>query len=137
MTARTTAWLLTLAGLGMWASSLPHAFAAWPHFRAVLESAGVASAVVGAVGAGWLWGSVAMLAFGAITLGQGWGVARGRQPDVAVLWPVALAYVGFGGLAFVLRDFNPHYLGFVLPGVLVVVVLLVSPAPSKASSGAS
>lgn len=67
---------------------------------------------------GWLWGSAT---FGALGLGVLWAALRwraGHDPRPAVL-PAALALVTFGTAAFVARDLNPHFLGFVGLGLLV------------------
>jgi hypothetical protein len=105
-------WVLVAAGLA-------HAFAGWPPLRATLEAGGVDSDVIGALGAGWLFGSAAMLAFGAALVAMAGDVRRGASGSTAPAWAIAAALAGFGVAAWVLRDFNPHFLGFMAMGALV------------------
>ena len=65
---------------------------------------------------GWLFGSVAMGAFGAIALVAGLGVPGGGYVSALI---VGLAYGGFGAVTYALHR-DPHFLGFVVIGLLVV-----------------
>lgn len=73
--------------------------------------------------AGWLWGSVAFFAFGISVLVAARLWRHGQDPRPSVL-PVAVALVGFGACAFVARDCNPHFLGFVGLGLLIGLPML-------------
>ena len=68
---RAAPLVLALAALGMALCSLPHALGAWPHFRAGLVALGADARLVGAIGSAWAFGTVMMLASGAIAVGVG------------------------------------------------------------------
>lgn len=87
--------------------------------RAALDDAGAGAPLVGALAAGWLFGSVSMLAFGCIVLSDGLDAARGRPVATRPLWIIAAAYLLFGIAALVARGANPHFLLFVVTGLLV------------------
>jgi hypothetical protein len=106
-------------GLLILASACAHGFLGWPLFRGRLQTAGVEPDVVAALAAGWYSGSASMLAFGGIVLQQAVRQPTGMAVQPGPLWVVAAAYLAFGSLAFVLRDLNPHFLAFVVTGVLV------------------
>ena len=120
--------LLALAGLGMGLSALPHAFGAWPHFRGGLVALGADARLLGAIAGAWAFGTVMMLACSAVVLAQARRAWRGEPPSRSTLWPIGLAWLGYGLGAFALRDFNTHYLGFVACGAAVSVALVLARA---------
>ncbi len=126
---KTRAILGLLAGLLLIASAGGHAFLGWPPFRTLLEQAGVDADAVAALSVGWYFGSVAMLAFGAIVLLAAVQAMRGERAANGSLWIIAAAYAGFGLTVYVLRDFNPHFLLFVVTGLLVGAVAALKPPP--------
>ncbi len=109
------------AGVVLLLGGLAHGFFGWPPLRSALVAAGVDPQVVGALAVGWYFGSAAMLAFGVVLLQSAWRVHRGNQTAADPARTVAITYVVFGAVAFVARDFNPHFLFFVLTGLLVGV----------------
>jgi hypothetical protein len=111
--------LLILGGVLLVLSAFAHAFAGWPPLRAALESHGCSGELIGALGAGWTFGSVSMLTFGALVLCDGIRLRRGALVSVAAAPAVGAAYVAFGATAWLLRDLNPHFLLFVLTGLLI------------------
>ncbi len=120
-----------LAGLLLVTSAGTHAFLGWPPFRELLGDAGVDADVIAALSVGWYFGSVAMLAFGAIVLLAAAHALRGERAATGSLWVIAGAYTAFGATVYVIRDFNPHFLLFVATGLLVgaVAALKAPPAP--------
>ena len=120
---RAAPLILALAALGMALCSLPHAFGAWPHFREGLSGLGADTHLVGAIGSAWAFGTVMMLASGAIVGAQAWRVWRNEPLHAATLWPLGLAWMGYGVTAYALRDFNTHYLAFVACGAALLVAL--------------
>lgn len=130
-----------VSGAAMMLSAAAHWIGGWGGYAAYFSDAAVSPHVdgdiVGGLHAGWVWGSFAMLAFGCIVLGQAWRAWRGLAIDRAVVGSVALAYVGFGAWACVLRG-RPHFLAFVLTGLFVAVLLRSRPAvPGASEAGAS
>ena len=120
---RATTLLLALAALGMALCSLPHALGAWPHFREGLVALGADPYLIGAIGSAWAFGTVMMLASGAIVGAQAWRAWRDQPLHGATLLPLGLAWAGYGLAAYALRDFNTHYLAFVACGAALLVAL--------------
>ena len=116
--------LVLSAGALMVLSSAAHAFLGWPPLRGDLKSAGVAESLMGALAVGWYFGSVAMLAFGAITLRSGLLLRRGDRSGVTPVRIIAACYVVFGVITFVSRNFNPHFLVFIVTGLLAGIPVL-------------
>lgn len=101
------------------ASALAHGLIGWPAFHQSLSAEGVDATLLGALAVGWYFGSAAMLAFAFIVASQAVRRLKGRPVDRSSLGGIAVMYLVFGSAAFVLRDFNPHFLLFVVTGVLV------------------
>ena len=116
--------LVLLAGALMVLSSAAHAFLGWPLLRDDLKSTGVAENLAGALAVGWYFGSVAMLAFGAITLRSGLLLRRGDRSGMTPVRIIAACYLVFGVVTFVSRNFNPHFLLFVITGLLAGIPVL-------------
>jgi hypothetical protein len=112
------------AGLVLVASGLAHGIAGWPGLGAALNAAGMDQNTVGAIAAGWYFGSVAMLTFGVIVLSMTWKILRGQSPEMCSAGIISIAYILFGVVAFVLRDYNLHFLVFIGTGVLMGVFAL-------------
>ncbi len=114
-------WTGFLAALVLAAGGLAHAFVGWPAMHVGLEQAGAGEELLGAIFVGWAWGSSSMLAFAAVVGFASWRLSRGHRPPVGALWIVALLYLLFGTSAYVGRDYNPHFLFFVVSGALVAL----------------
>jgi hypothetical protein len=122
---------LSLCGSAMVLSALPHGLAAWPKFQADLNALNAGDTLTGALHAGWLFGTMMMVVCGSIVLGQAWQLAKKNVLSHAALWPIAIGYMGYGVAAFLLRDFNTHYVGFISTGVLLGAVLLLDRSSAK------
>lgn len=103
-------------------SAAAHALGGWPAFDGPLRQSGLDPELRAGLAAGWYFGSVAMLVFAAIVLHAAWRLARGEAIDRVPLLATGIGYAAFGLAAFVLRDFRPHFLLFVLTGALVLAV---------------
>jgi hypothetical protein len=117
----------TLGGISallLVASSAAHAFLGWPAFEDALARQGVDGATRGALAVGWYFGSVAMLVFGVIVLSDTAMIWRGRPVDPKHLWAIAGGYIVFGLVAWLTRDLNPHFLLFLVTGLLVAGLAL-------------
>ncbi len=117
-------FLVLLAGALMILSSAAHAFLGWPPLRGELRTAGVAENLIGALAVGWYFGSASMLAFGAIVFRSGLLLRKGDRSGVAPVRMIAACYVVFGLATFLSRNFNPHFLVFVINGLLAGAPLL-------------
>ncbi|HSR15793.1 MAG TPA: hypothetical protein VLL51_08575 [Gemmatimonadales bacterium] len=110
--------IVQLAGVLMLLSALAHGLMGWPAMAAELAQTAASPDLVAGLGAGWLWGSVAMAVFGTITLGAGARLRHGNRSGIPALLAIGLGYVAFGGWAFAARDFEPFFLLFVLTGIM-------------------
>lgn len=118
--SRVSSVSLVIAGLLLLLAAGAHAGLGWPAMRAELTTLSASPDLVAGLGIGWLFGSVAMAAFGAIALSAGLGaVTSGGR----VFWAsliVGLAYGGFGLATYAIYR-ESHFLGFVAIGLLAVV----------------
>ena len=127
MKTRTViAWI---AGMLLLVSGLAHAFFGWPPLRNALQQVNVDADLIETAKIGWLFGSVAMFAFGLIVLSRAVQLSRGRQGDRAPALVIGICYVAFGLAAFIGTGRNPHFLGFILIGVLVTATALAGRKP--------
>lgn len=109
----------TLGGLLLVISSGAHAFLGWPPLGRDLSAGGIEAGVVRAVSTGWYFGSVAMLALGLLVLWMVGRARRGLAGGTGGAWIIAAAYGGFGAVAFVAQDLNPHFILFIVNGLLI------------------
>jgi hypothetical protein len=110
--------LALIAGAFMLLSALVHGLLGWPAMRGELAKAGAAADLVGSLGAGWLYGSAAMAAFGAIVVVAALRLRRGDRSGVFALRTISACYLVFGLAAFVWQGFEPFFLNFVVIGAL-------------------
>lgn len=116
--------LVLAAGALMLLSSVAHGALGWPAMRAELERAGAGDDLTGALSAGWYFGTAAMAAFGVIVVICGLRLRRADRSGTPVVLAVAACYLVFGLWAFLLHDFNPHFLLFVATGLLAGIPAL-------------
>jgi hypothetical protein len=121
-----------LAALGMLAGAVPHALSGWPALQAALAPYGVDAGTLGALSAGWYWGSVTMLALGLVGFFVYLDLRRGRATARRYGLAAGGAYLAFGLAAYVGRDFNSHFLFFVVLGALMCGAVAAWPAPANA-----
>lgn len=116
-----------LAGVLLVLSALAHAFFGWPAMTEALDDAITDDAgavdLVGALAVGWHFGSMAMFVFGLIVL----RIAI-RDADSCSARFIAVGYLVFGLAAWLARDLNPHFLLFIVTGVLLSVFSFSKPA---------
>lgn len=120
-------WRSVLAGIAaalMILSSGAHTFMGWSALRAELAPTGASTDLQQALGFGWRFGGVAMIAFGLIVLSTLAGLRREPRTTRQPLLVVALAYAGFGTWAFVSSGLDPFFLVFVVPGAMLLPAAL-------------
>jgi hypothetical protein len=111
---------MTAAAL-MIASSGAHSLFGWAELRGELEQTKAPGDLILALSLGWQFAGTAMLVFGCIVMELYFLRLRGKP---ASLWPAAfigVAYVAFGACALLMSRFDPFFLVFVVPGVLLLV----------------
>ena len=99
-------------------SSFAHAFLGWPAMHDVLQTTNTNSDLIGAMSVGWHFGSVAMFTFGCIILFTAVEVWQEKNVQRGYIFIISLAYLLFGSVVFVVRNYNTHFLLFVITGVL-------------------
>src|SRR6185503_18768864 len=108
-----------IAGMLLVLSSLAHGFLGWPPLRNALQQVDADADLIETVQVGWLFGSVAMFAFGLIVIARAVQLSRGKGAERAPALVIGICYVTFGLVAFIGTGRNPHFLGFILIGALV------------------
>lgn len=116
---RAAPWLLLVTGILLILSAGAHAFLGWPMLRGELQKSRVDDGLIQGVGIGWLYGSAAMLTFGALVLTAWWWTRTGRIVAATVSALISLLYLGFGTWALLESGFEPHFIGFVVIGLLL------------------
>lgn len=119
-------YLVLLAGVLTVLSSIAHAALGWPAMNAELARAGAGPDLVEGLEAGWLFGSVAMAGFGCVLLSGALRLRRGDLSGRTSILIVAACDVVFGLAACFMRGFNPHFLLFVITGLLAGIPVLVN-----------
>jgi hypothetical protein len=107
-----------LAGVVMLVSAVAYGLMGWPTMSEGLTQAAASPDLIAGLQAGWYWGSVSMAVFGAITLIAGGRLRHGNRSGVPILLAVGAGYLIFGAAAFLLHGHQPHFLLFVLTGLL-------------------
>ncbi|MGE4070005.1 MAG: hypothetical protein AB7E72_02420 [Lysobacterales bacterium] len=120
MNRRLQTGLLGLSGILLLLSALAHALAGWPSMARGLFASDAPAELIAALRVGWYFGSAAMLAFAAIALHGAYAVWRAQPAPLTALRLIALTYLGLGLAAFVYRDFNSHFLAFMVLGALLL-----------------
>jgi hypothetical protein len=117
-------WSLLVGGILLVASAGAHAFAGWPPLRALLVQAENDPELVAGLTVGWYFGSVAMLAFGVVVLRDAWMLKHDLAHATGAAAIIGAAYLLFGLRALFYRGFNPHFLGFILIGLVILIPAL-------------
>jgi hypothetical protein len=116
------------AGVLVLLSSAAHSLFGWKALQARLAQTNAPHDLVGSLKIGWQFGGAAMLAFGCLAIGTFANRLRGHQVSTFPILVVALAYLGFGIWALFVNGFNPFFLVFLVPAVMLLVA-----APVKRS----
>jgi len=109
-----------VAGAMMILSGAAHSLLGWKELRAALEQARPPDELIRPLGIGWNFGGAAMLAFGCILV----TLFSKRLKGATSLMPaivIGTTYVTFGVWAFAASHFDPFFLVFVVPGLMVLI----------------
>jgi len=130
--SRTRRIVGTVVGVLFVLSALAHSLLGGKAMRTDLVAAQVPADLLQGALVGWHFGGVAMLAFGCIVLLT---FVRRRNADGAALLPariIAATYLAFGGGAFFYTKFEPFFLVFLVPGMLLAFAAF---SPRRATAG--
>lgn len=113
-----------IAGGLMLLDAAAHGFAGWPGLRGELARTNASPDLVEAVKVGWIFGSVALLAFGLVLLALFRKRLQGEPVPTAPALVIGALVAGFGAWAFVESGLEPFYFVFMVPGALAVFAAL-------------
>lgn len=127
------AWLVPgiVAGACMVLSTWAHAVLGWAAMRGALEKTGAGDSLTHGLQAGWQFGSMAMLVFGAILLATAAEVARGGIASRFPVLAIGVGYIGFGIYGLALREGRPLFLFFLGLGLLASLFAWALPSAMK------
>jgi hypothetical protein len=117
-----------IAGLLMLASSAAHGILGWRVVWTSLRQLHASPDAIETMALGWRFGSLSMLAFGAILSLIFLSRLRGRNASLMPAVVIGSAYVAFGGWALAVTK-DPFFFVFVIPGVLA----LIATAPTRSA----
>lgn len=100
-------------------SAAAHSLLGGAALRTELTAARVPDDLLRGALVGWQFGGAAMLAFGLIVVHAFAGRAGGGAISMLPARVVALTYLLFGVAALAVSDFDPFFLVFVIPGLLL------------------
>lgn len=119
-----------VAGLAMIASSGAHSLYGWKELGSALRTTQAPADLISTVGIGWRFGGSAMLAFGIIVIALFWKEWKGIPVSLMPAIVIGITYFAFGCGAFVASRFDPFFMVFVIPGLLVLIAALPRPVVS-------
>ena len=99
-------------------SALFHSLGGWPAMKAELAKVQAPADVVGALGAGWFFGSAAMAAFGIVVIVAAVRMRRGDGSGAFALRTIGACYFVFGLIVFVAQGYEWFFLNFSVAGLL-------------------
>lgn len=113
--------ILGLVGAAMLLlSAAAHSLLGWPSVRQRLAAANAPADLVFSMQVGWHFGGVAMLAFAVVTGELFLRRLRGEPASTLPAVVVAAAYLAFGAWALLASGFEPFFLVFIVPALLLV-----------------
>ncbi len=110
-----------VAGVLLMLSAAAHSLLGWKQLKSELEPLHAPGELVRAIGTGWNFGGAAMLAFGFIVVALFTHRLKGSSVTLRPAIVIGVTYVAFGAGAMVVNDFDPFFLVFVVPGVLLLI----------------
>ena len=124
-------WMLWIGGILLVACSGAHAFAGWPAQHQLLLQGGNDADLIHGLAIGWYFGSLAMLAFGVVVLRDARALGRDPAHVTGAAAIVGIAYAAFGLWALFYKGFNPHFIGFIVIGLLIAIPALLGREPRR------
>jgi hypothetical protein len=110
-----------VAGVVMMLSAAMHSLLGWKQIKSELAPLHAPADLVRAIGTGWNFGGAAMLAFGFIVVALFAHRLKGSTVTLRPALVIGATYVAFGAAAMAVNDFDPFFLVFVIPGVMLLI----------------
>jgi len=109
-----------VAALLIMANGVLHTTVGWKSMRDHLAATNAPADLITGLTLGWIFGGVAMFGFGSIAIAslvaRRANVAASRGPLVII----ALVYILFGIGALIFSGFDPFFLVFIVPGLMLI-----------------
>ena len=118
--ARWRAGLGLVAGVMLVLSSAAHSVLGWKAIGGELAAAGVPADLTFGLKAGWQFGGASMLAFGIICISMFAMRLRRRSVPSFPAFVIGGVYLVFGAWALAASQFDPFFLIFIVPAILLV-----------------
>jgi hypothetical protein len=110
-----------IGGLLLILSGFAHSLAGWKQLKVDLAKAQIPPDLTFGLKVGWHFGGVSMLVLGVITTMLFAKRLRGTDASTFPAIVIAVSYLCFGAWALLASSFNPFYLAFIVPGILLVM----------------
>jgi hypothetical protein len=105
-------------------SSAGHSLLGWKLLGAELTKANAGGELIQSLGLGWHFAGAAMLAFGLVVVAFFRARLKGAAGSVTPAIVIGATYVLYGGWAMAVSGFDPFFLVFVVPGLMVLFASL-------------
>ena len=112
-----------VGGILVFLSAFAHGFLGWAQLSDELASTNAGPALISGIKAGWFLGSFAMIAFGLIIIVLTTRLLRGAEVSITPIVVIGLTYFAFGLWAYLSNDYRPHFLGFIVPGLMILSIV--------------
>jgi hypothetical protein len=110
-----------IAGIMILATSAAHSLIGWPRLRHALTEADTPTDLIVGLSIGWHFAGLAMLVFGALSILLFADALRGRPVSLGPVLLIGIAYLVFGTWSLTVSNLDPLFLGFLVPGILLLV----------------
>lgn len=117
--AKVRAALGIAGGVILILSSAAHSLIGWPSLTQQLTAANAPADLIQGLQVGWQFGGVSMLAFGVIVISTFVRAMRGEAVWMLPAQLISIAYLAFGAWALAVTRFNPFFLLFIVPALLI------------------
>jgi hypothetical protein len=110
-----------LGSLALILSAPAHSLMGWPPLEQQLVALGAPADLTQGLMVGWHFAGAAMVAMGLVTMRVFWVHERRPVTSTFPAVVIGVAYLLFGAWALTISGFNPVFLVFVIPAVLLLV----------------
>ena len=109
-----------MAGAFLLLSACAHTLLGWKSLSGRLTENQIPADLTQALAIGWHFGGVAMVGFALIVILSFARFRRDERTSLAPVTLIALTYLAFGAFALVATQFDPFFLIFIVPGLMLL-----------------